>query len=147
MEPLWHQCKEILEPEQEISRKKSILIHLISLLEWAKVRHLYIYLLINLITVISQQKDSSILHRIILILALGKSLNLHIFEFSHFRPDLIAPINFGSLGRLGIVRSSLGLVHGPHVSAALGCCRYYILDLCVRYSFGCVHLSIYPYPF
>ena len=36
MEPLWYQCRETLEPEQEISRNKSILIHLISLLEWAK---------------------------------------------------------------------------------------------------------------
>ena len=44
----------------------------------------------------TQQKHSSILHfiEIILILALGNSLNLHIFEFSQFRPDLIAPINF-----------------------------------------------------
>ena len=52
-----------------------------------------IYTFIDLITVITQQKDS-ILHWIILILALGNSLNLHIFEFSQFL--LIAPINFGS---------------------------------------------------
>ena len=62
MEPLWYQCREILEPEQEISRKKSILIHLISLLEWAEgVTFIYIYIYF-LITVITQQKHSSILH-------------------------------------------------------------------------------------
>ena len=47
-----------------------------------KVWHLYIYLF-YVITGITQQKW------IILILALGNSLNLH-FEFSQFRPDLIA---------------------------------------------------------
>ena len=68
-----------------------------------------IYTFIDLITVITQQKDS-ILHWIILILALGNSLNLHIFEFSQFRPDLIVPINFGSR------RTS---PWSPQVSAAL----------------------------
>ena len=38
------------------------------------------------------------------------TLNLHIFEFSQFRPDLIAPINLGSR------RTSLW---SPQVSAAL----------------------------
>ena len=71
----------------------------------------FIYLLFSLITVITQQKDSSILHWIILILALKlATLNLHIFEFSQFRTDLIAPINFDSR------RTS---PWSPQVSAAL----------------------------
>ena len=109
MEPLWYQCWETLEPEQEISRKNSILIHFISLLEWPKVWHLYMYFFF-LITVITQQKDRPILCWINLILAVGNSLKLLIFEFSQFRPDLIAPINFGSR------RSS---PPSPQVSAAL----------------------------
>ena len=60
------------------------------ILEWAK-GVTFIYLFISFIAVITQQKDS-ILHWIILILALGNSLNLHIFQFSQFQPDLIAPI-------------------------------------------------------
>ena len=58
----------------------------------------FIYSFIFLITVIIQQKHSLILHWFISILAFGNSLNLHIFEFSQFRPDLIAPINFESAG-------------------------------------------------
>ena len=38
----------------------------------------------------------------ILILAVSNSLNLHIFEFSQFRPDLIAPIKSG----LGLAKSA-----------------------------------------
>ena len=91
MEPLWYQCRETLEPEQEISRKKSVLIHLISLLEWAKgVAFIYLF------NYSYNPAKSSIFHWITLIVALGNSLNLHIFEFRQFRPDLIAPINFGS---------------------------------------------------
>ena len=72
--------------------KKKINIDSFNFITWLSQR-CDIYFLI---TVITQQKDSSILHWNILILALGNSLNLHIFEFSLFRPDLIAPINFGS---------------------------------------------------
>ena len=73
--------------------KKSIFIYF-HYLNGPKVWHLYIHFF--LITVITQQTHSSILHWIVLILALDNTLNLHIFEFSQFRPDLIAPINFGS---------------------------------------------------
>ena len=45
MEPLWYQSRETLEPEQEISRKNSIVIDLISLLEWAKcVTFIYLFI-------------------------------------------------------------------------------------------------------
>ena len=94
MEPLWYQCRETLEPEQEIPRKISLLIHLISLLEWAKgVTFINVFIFLNYRY---NPAKSSILHWIILILAIDNSLNLHIFEFSQFRPDSIAPINFGS---------------------------------------------------
>ena len=52
--------------------------------------------ILNEDTVITQQKDRPDLCRIILILAVDNSLKLHIFEFSQFLPDLIAPINFSS---------------------------------------------------
>ena len=92
---LWYQCWETFEPEQEISRKVSLLIHLISLLEWAKgVTFIFVY--IFFFNYRYNPAKSSILQWIILILAVGNSLNLHIFEFSQFPPDLIAPINFGS---------------------------------------------------
>ena len=92
--------------------KKKINIDSFNFITWMGRRcDIYIYIYIYfLITVIIQQKHSSILHWIILILALGSSLNLHIFEFSQFRPDLIAPINFGSR------RTS---PWSPQVSAAL----------------------------
>ena len=61
-------------------------------------------------TVITQQKDRPVLCWIILILAVDNFLKLHIFEFSQFRPDLIAPINFG------FRRTS---PRSPQVSAAL----------------------------
>ena len=86
--------------------KKIINIDSFNFITWMGQRcDIYIFIYFFLITVITQQKHSSILHWIILILALGNSLNLHIFEFSQFRPDLIAP--------------SGGLVRGPQVSAAL----------------------------
>ena len=96
---LWYQCRETLEPEQEISRKISLLIHSISLLEWAKgVTFIYLSIFLNYRY---NSAKSSILHWIILILACGNSLKLHIFEFSQFRPDLIAP-STSALG--GLVR-------------------------------------------
>ena len=90
--------------------KKKINIDSFNFITWMDQRcDIYIFIYFFNITVITQQKDS-ILHWIILILALGNSLNLHIFEFSQFRPDLIAPINFGS------TRTSSW---SPQVSAAL----------------------------
>ena len=69
-----------------------------------------IYIFIYFLNYRYNPAKSSILHWIILILAVGNSLNLYIFEFSQFRPDLIAPINFGSR------RTS---PWSPQVSAAL----------------------------
>ena len=61
-----------------------------------------IYMLIYfLITAISPGKNRSVLYWIILILAVGNSLKLHIFELSQFRPDLIVP-STSALG--GLVR-------------------------------------------
>ena len=57
---------------------------------------------------ITQQKDRPVLCRIILILAVDNSLKLHIFEFSQFQPDLIAPINFGSMGDLSAKSAGFG---------------------------------------
>ena len=54
-----------------------------------------------LITAISPGKNRSVLYWIILILAVGNSLKLHIFELSQFRPDLIVP-STSALG--GLVR-------------------------------------------
>ena len=73
-----------------------------------------IYIFIYLFNYSYKPAKNSILHWIILILAFGNSLNLHIFEFSQFRPDLIALINFSSR------RTS---PWSPRVSAALQRCK------------------------
>ena len=91
MEPLWYQCKETLEPEQEISRKKSILIHLISLLEWAKgVPLTYLF---NYSYNPAKRFNSTLNYPYFDTWQLSEYTH---FQFNQFRPDLIAPINFGS---------------------------------------------------
>ena len=75
-------------------KKKSILIHLISLLEWAK-GVTFIYLFIYLFNYWYNPAKSSFLHWIILFLALGHS------EFTHLWVQPVSawfncPINFGS---------------------------------------------------
>ena len=86
--------------------------------------------LLQATVVITQQKDNSIFHWIILILAVGNSLNLYIFEFSQFQPDLIAPINFGSRRSYNDCNGDIILeMEGwrPNISAAVLGHPYHIL--------------------
>ena len=94
MEPLWYQCKETLEPEQEISRKK-INIDSVNFITWMGQRcatFIFIHLF-NYSYNPAKIFNSTLNYPYFDTWQLSEFTH---FQFSQFQPDLIAPINFGS---------------------------------------------------